>query len=110
VTDPNDVAAVRDTLAEWLHETAKHPAIAGTSKPLQDAAAYVTALPTDHGPLADLTASVTRPGDGLDPFDLGPGWQLSHFDPRTTSVEQLILAIIEANLEDELDDDQEDQP
>jgi hypothetical protein len=103
VTDHDDVAAVQTTLAEHLRERARRPTVPGTAAPLQAAAAYVERLPTDSGPLVVLTASVTRAGDGLDRFDIGPGWSLiGRFDPRTQSVEQLIAAIIETNLEDEL--------
>jgi hypothetical protein len=113
MTDENDVAALRACLAEQLRTRALNPRIPGTAAPLKQAADYVECLALDHGPLVALTASETRAGtDGFDTFDLGPGWLLiGRYDPRTTSLRQLILGIIETNLEDELaeldDDDQQ---
>ena len=110
-----DVAAA-GLLAEHLRETAK-TRTNGTAAPLQGAAAYVECLALDNSPLVDLAAQSTRPGADFDPFDIGPGWSLisDRYDPRTTSVEQLILGIIEHDLEDEAaelydDDNEEDQP
>ena len=102
MTDENDVAALRATLADHLRPEAR-TRTNGTAGPLQDAADYVSCLPLDNGLLVDLTASETRPGAGVDTFDLGPGWLLiGRYDPRTVSVEEPIVGIIETNLEDEL--------
>lgn len=94
MTDENDVAALRAALADHLRAEARYR----LTGPLKDAANYVECLTLDNGLLADLTASETRPGDGI-------GWGLiGRYDPRTTSIEELIRAIIETNLEDELAD------
>ena len=97
--DENDVAALRGALADHLRAEARYR----LTGPLKDAADYGSCLPLDNGLLVDMTASETRHGaDGIDTFDLGLGWLLvSRYDPRTTSIEELIRGIIEANVGDE---------
>jgi len=111
--DRSDVAALQATLAEHLRAEARYRTN-GTRAPLEKVADEVLRLPLDHGPLVDLTASETSPGAGVDTFDLGPGWLLiGRYDPRTVSIGELIRAIIETNLEDELadvDDDEDQEP
>ena len=101
----DQVERVRALLADQLRTQALHPTIGGTVAPLNDAADYVMGLPLDRDPLVALAASKTD----LD-LDL---LLIGRYDPRTTAVEQLILGVIEANLDDldDLDNDLEaDEP
>lgn len=104
--DPELVAVIREYLADHLRAESADPHLPGTSAPLKHAAGEAELLSLTDPLLCGLTAQATRHGHHLDDFVFGPGWShcIPRFDPRTTSLRELLGAIFEWNHDDEVAD------